>query len=60
MPILHDWTAKRAGAAITITHATGKITGIVQIRSELVGAKLDRVGLVALRDTGERFQLAAA
>lgn len=55
---LQDWEAKRAGAAITITHATGKITGIVLIRSELIAGT--RVGLVAIRDTGERYELAGA
>lgn len=31
---IHGWSAKRAGAAITIMHATGKITGVVLIWAE--------------------------
>lgn len=31
METLYSWTARRAGASITITHSTGKITGIEKI-----------------------------
>lgn len=31
MDTLYTWQAKRAGAAITITHSTGKITGVAEI-----------------------------
>ncbi len=34
MEKLNGWSAKRAGAAITITHSTGKITGVRLIGNE--------------------------
>ena len=34
METLKNWTAKRAGGRITITHATGKVVGVDSIKNE--------------------------
>lgn len=51
MQRVYDWTAKRAGGAITVDHSTGKLTGISSIHCE--GGLL-----VAMRFDGVKFHLA--
>ena len=48
--ILHDWSAKRSGAAITITHSTGRISGVAEITVK-DGA------LVAIGISGDWYEL---
>lgn len=52
MKTLYDWSARRAGAGITITHSTGKITGVDSVCVEdgiVVACKGDeRYALVIL------------
>lgn len=50
---LYNWTAARAGSAITVTHSCGKITGIVTI-SVQDGA------VIAISGDGRQFELAVA
>lgn len=45
MELVRDWTAKRAGGRITVTHSTGKIVGVdsIAVRSGKIVAT-DRTG----------------
>ncbi len=51
MDKLYSWTVSRAGATLTVSHSTGKITGVVT-----VGVFEGRV--VAHHGDGRRFELA--
>jgi len=51
MDRLYSWEAKRAGAAITITHSCGKIVGITGITRQ--GNKV-----VAVGGDGRSYELA--
>lgn len=53
MEKLHNWTAKRAGAGITITHETGKLINVDRITTE-------NGGIVAITQDGKRHHLAEA
>lgn len=58
MKTLYDWKAQRAGAAITITHSTGKITGIAVIAPARVERGAGQYqGLVAIGKDGQRYEL---
>lgn len=52
METLRNWSAKRAGASITITHSTGKITGVEKIEP----SSGDRV--IATDGNGKQYVLA--
>lgn len=51
MKTLKDWSARRAGGRITITHAEGKVTGIDSIVCE-------DGRVIALAADGEEYELA--
>ena len=54
MDALYSWTAKRAGAAVTVEHSTGKITGIDNIEPNRLGQ------VIAQHRDGRAFVLATA
>ena len=62
MDKLYSWTAKRAGAGITITHSCGRITGVASIAPENICERfdpliLDRRSLVATHNNGTKYEL---
>lgn len=60
MDKLYGWTVARSGASMTITHSTGKISGIVQISAGYREGASPRQITVAIRDTGARYELVLA
>lgn len=51
MTNLYSWEARRAGAGISITHSTGKITNVQTITSNEHGQ------IIATKATGETYVL---
>jgi len=60
MDKLYSWTIRRAGAAVTVSHSCGKITGITLVEPEWVHetpqADAARVIVATGRD-GRKYQL---
>lgn len=58
MDKLYNWSIARSGATMTITHSTGKISGIVNVSPAYDGKTRDGENAVlALRNDGARFVL---
>lgn len=57
MTPIYGWSIRRAGSAMTITHASGKLTNIESVAPHYVDGCLH---IVAVQEGGRTFSLQAA
>lgn len=58
MDKVYGWSVKRAGATMTVTHNSGKITGVAEIVPYVPADRPGQVVSVAVHADGRKWELA--